>query len=222
MKKMMSKTANFPFEIKKISEDGSFSGYASVFGNEDLWGDIVVAGAFTKSIAQKKPAMLWQHNSDEPIGVWTVIKEDEKGLYVEGQLLINGVAKAKEAHELLSARAISGMSIGYIPVVWEWQKKEDSRDEVRLLKEVDLWEISLVTFPANTEARVGDVKDLNTLRDIEGFLRDAGCSRNEAKGIIAQIRDAQRDADNDEAETERHRNEIKQALVSLKMTIGGN
>jgi len=215
----MKKTANFPFEIKTISETGAFSGYASVFGNEDLWGDIVVAGAFSKSIAEKKPAMLWQHNSDEPIGVWVVLAEDEKGLYVEGQLLINGVARAKEAYELLVAKAISGMSIGYVPVVWEWQKKEDSRNEIRLLKEVDLWEISLVTFPANTEARVGDVKDLNTLRDIEGFLRDAGCSRNEAKGIIAQIRDVQRDADNDENEEKKA---IREALMSLKMTIGGN
>ena len=222
MKKTMSKTANFPFEIKTLSADGSFSGYASVFGNEDLWGDIVVAGAFSKSIAQKKPAMLWQHNTDEPIGVWTVIIEDEKGLYVEGQLLINGVAKAKEAYELLTAKAISGMSIGYRAVSWEWRKKDDSKDEVRLLKEIDLWEISLVTFPANTEARVGDVKDLNTLRDIEGFLRDAGCSRNEAKSIISQIRDVQRDADNEEEKELRHKNEIKQALMSLKMTIGGN
>jgi hypothetical protein len=219
MKPAMKKTANFPFEIKTISETGAFSGYASVFGNEDLWGDIVVAGAFSKSIAEKKPAMLWQHNSDEPIGVWVVLAEDEKGLYVEGQLLINGVARAKEAYELLVAKAISGMSIGYVPVVWEWQKKEDSRNEIRLLKEVDLWEISLVTFPANTEARVGDVKDLNTLRDIEGFLRDAGCSRNEAKGIIAQIRDVQRDADNDENEEKKA---IREALMSLKITIGGN
>ena len=218
MKPAMKKTANFPFEIKTISETGAFSGYASVFGNEDLWGDIVVAGAFSKSIAEKKPAMLWQHNSDEPIGVWVVLAEDEKGLYVEGQLLINGVARAKEAYELLVAKAISGMSIGYVPVVWEWQKKEDSRNEIRLLKEVDLWEISLVTFPANTEARVGDVKDLNTLRDIEGFLRDAGCSRNEAKGIIAQIRDVQRDADNDENEEKKA---IREALMSLKITIGG-
>ena len=220
MKQITNKS--FPFEIKTISETGAFTGYASVFGNEDLWGDIVVAGAFSKSIAEKKPAMLWQHNSDEPIGVWTVIKEDDKGLYVEGQLLIDGVAKAKEAYELLAAKAISGLSIGYRAVSWEWRKKDDSKDEVRLLKEIDLWEISLVTFPANTEARVGDVKDLNTLRDIEGFLRDAGCSRNEAKGIIAQIRDAQRDADTDEAENERRRNEIKAALMSLKMTIGGN
>lgn len=219
MKPVMKKTANFPFEIKTISETGAFSGYASVFGNEDLWGDIVVAGAFSKSIAEKKPAMLWQHNSDEPIGVWVVLAEDERGLYVEGQLLINGVARAKEAYELLVAKAISGMSIGYVPVVWEWQKKEDSRNEIRLLKEVDLWEISLVTFPANTEARVGDVKDLNTLRDIEGFLRDAGCSRNEAKGIIAQIRDVQRDADNDENEEKKA---IREALMSLKITIGGN
>lgn len=222
MKPTMRKTVNFPFEIKTISETGAFSGYASVFGNEDLWGDIVVAGAFSKSIAEKKPAMLWQHNSDEPIGVWVILAEDEKGLYVEGQLLINGVARAKEAYELLVAKAISGMSIGYVPVVWEWQKKEDSRNEIRLLKEVDLWEISLVTFPANTEARVGDVKDLNTLRDIESFLRDAGCSRNEAKSIISQIRNVQRDADNDENEEKHQKKAIKEALMSLKMTIGGN
>lgn len=220
MKQITNKS--FPFEIKTISESGAFTGYASVFGNEDLWGDIVVAGAFSKSIAVKKPAMLWQHNSDEPIGIWTVIKEDDKGLYVEGQLLIDGVAKAKEAYELLAAKAISGLSIGYRAVSWEWRKKDDSKDEVRLLKEIDLWEISLVTFPANTEARVGDVKDLNTLRDIEGFLRDAGCSRNEAKGIIAQIRDAQRDADTDENEEKHQKKAIKEALMSLKMTIGGN
>lgn len=220
MKQITNKS--FPFEIKTISETGAFTGYASVFGNEDLWGDIVVAGAFSKSIAEKKPAMLWQHNSDEPIGVWAVIKEDDKGLYVEGQLLIDGVAKAKEAYELLAAKAISGLSIGYRAVSWEWRKKDDSKDEVRLLKEIDLWEISLVTFPANTEARVGDVKDLNTLRDIEGFLRDAGCSRNEAKGIIAQIRDAQRDADTDENEEKHQKKAIKEALMSLKMTIGGN
>lgn len=216
MKQITNKS--FPFEIKTISETGAFTGYASVFGNEDLWGDIVVAGAFSKSIAKKKPAMLWQHKSDEPIGIWAVIKEDEKGLYVEGQLLIDGVAKAKEAYELLAAKAISGLSIGYRAVSWVWRKKDDSTDEVRLLKEIDLWEISLVTFPANTEARVGDVKDLKTLRDIEGFLRDAGCSRNEAKGIIAQIRDAQRDADNDENEEKKA---IRAALMSLKMTIGG-
>lgn len=220
MKQITNKS--FPFEIKTISETGAFTGYASVFGNEDLWGDIVVAGAFSKSIAVKKPAMLWQHNSGEPIGVWAVIKEDDKGLYVEGQLLIDGVAKAKEAYELLAAKAISGLSIGYRAVSWEWRKKDDSKDEVRLLKEIDLWEISLVTFPANTEARVGDVKDLNTLRDIEGFLRDAGCSRNEAKGIIAQIRDAQRDADTDENEEKHQKKAIKEALMSLKMTIGGN
>lgn len=222
MKKTMNKTANFPFEIKSIAENGTFTGYGSVFGNEDYWGDIVVAGAFSKSIASKKPAMLWQHNSEEPIGVWKVIKEDEKGLYVEGQLLINGVAKAKEAYELLSAGAISGLSIGYWPVSWEWQKKEDSKEEVRLLKEVDLWEISLVTFPANTEARVDDVKSLKTIRDIEEHLRDAGCSRNEAKGLISQIRNVQRDADLDENEEKRQKKELKDALMSLKMTIGGN
>lgn len=182
-----------PFELKSISSDGAFSGYGAVFGNVDSYGDVIAPGAFAKSLASsaakgRMPAMLWQHDSDHPIGVWTAMREDAKGLYVEGRLLIDAVAKAQEAHALLKAGALSGMSIGFLPVVSEW----DDKQELRTLKEVDLWEVSLVTFPANDDARVSDVKSVegvSTVRDMERFLREeGGFSRSCAKAILAKAR----------------------------------
>lgn len=193
MNRMMNKY-ECPLEIRELSDDGSFSGYGSVFGNVDYYGDVVEAGAFTKTLAAKMPAMLWQHDSAEPIGVWTKIAEDEKGLYMEGRLLAGKVARASEAYELLKAGAINGLSIGYMPKAWEWAK-DKSGDSIRHLKEIDLWEVSLVTFPANEAAVVTSVKSLESIRDIEETLRDAGFSRSEAKSLISRVKDLQREAE---------------------------
>jgi phage head maturation protease len=119
---------------------------------------------------------------------------------MRGRLLIGKVAKATEARELLKAGAISGLSIGYMPVKWEYDKDPRDSDEkakrtVRRLKEIDLWEVSLVTFPANDAARVTGVKNLATIQDVEESLRDAGYSRSEAKSLISRIKDLQRDAE---------------------------
>ena len=188
--KLNTKRLYCPFEVKEITEAGIFSGYASVFGNVDAYGDMVMPGAFTKSLAEKKPALLWQHNSREPIGVWRDFKENEKGLFATGQLLVDGVARAKEAYALLKAGALNGLSIGYRLRGYEWEKIND--EEVCKLTDIDLWEVSLVTFPANDEARISDVKEaiseLESVRDVEGYLREAGLSRNEAKGIISQLK----------------------------------
>lgn len=188
--KLNTKRLYCPFEVKEITEAGIFSGYASVFGNVDAYGDVVMPGAFTKSLAEKKPALLWQHNSHEPIGVWQNFKENEKGLFATGQLLVDGVARAKEAYALLKAGALNGLSIGYMLNEYEWVKAND--EEFRKLTEIDLWEVSLVTFPANDEARISDVKEaiseLESVRDVEGYLREAGLSRSEAKGIISQLK----------------------------------
>lgn len=196
------------FEVKAIGVDGTFSGYGAVFGNVDSYGDVIAPGAFAKSLAAsavkgRMPALLWQHDSDHPIGVWDVLQEDAKGLYVEGRLLVNDVPKAKEAHALLKAGALSGMSIGFMPVVSEW----DDKQELRTLKEVDLWEVSLVTFPANDDARVSDVKSIDEIkdeRDLEQFLREAGgFSRSCAKAVIAKARSAaQREAGGQKAVAE--------------------
>lgn len=187
---MTTKTRDFSFELKDISETGTFDGYGSVFGVKDSYDEIVAPGAFSESLAMgKMPALLWQHRSGEPIGVYTAMAEDNIGLHVSGQLAMK-TARGAEAYELLKMKAISGLSIGFVT-------REDSYDRVtgiRTLKKVDLWEVSLVTFPANDAARVQGVKaieGMTTLSEIEDYLREAGgFSRNEAKCLIARIKSA--------------------------------
>lgn len=188
----MTKHLEVPFEVKAVTEEGEFSGLGSVFGNIDEQGDIVEHGAFEKSIARFEksgdmPAMLWQHNSDWPIGAYTGLRETRKGLDVDGTLALE-VQRAREAHALLKMKALRGLSIGWNPSksVIEF----DNKKKIRRLKEIDLWEVSIVTFPANPRATVNAVKDLIdsetlSVRDLEEVLRDAGFSRKQAKSLIA-------------------------------------
>jgi len=179
------------FEIKGVSEAGEFEGHGSVFNVEDSYGDIVVAGAFQRSLAEHRaagtlPAMLWQHDASQPIGVYTDMKEDGAGLYVKGQILLE-TTKGKEAHALLRAKAIRGLSIGFV----ERDSSYDKLTGIRTVKDVDLWEVSLVTFPANRSATVEQVKgapSITTERDLERFLRDAGMSKSEAVASVARLR----------------------------------
>jgi len=186
-----------PFKIKAVSEDGLFSGYGSVFGVIDSYKEVVAPGAFAESLSQRTPALLWQHRSSEPIGVYSAIREDQTGLYVEGRLALK-TTRGAEAYELLKMGAISGMSIGFMT-------REDSYDRVtgiRTLKKVDLWEVSLVTFPANDAARVSGVKSIDTiesLADAEAFLREAGgLSRREATALVSRIKSLRGRGDPDE------------------------
>lgn len=141
--------------LKSVDAQGVFAGYASVFHNVDAQRDVIVPGAFRHTIdgraAQIK--LLWQHDMREPIGVVEALHEDANGLYVKGQLLLD-VARAREAYALLRAGVVSGLSIGYSPRQW----KMDEQQGVRRLLALDLWEISLVTFPANDAARITVVK----------------------------------------------------------------
>ncbi|AWM37033.1 Caudovirus prohead protease [Gemmata obscuriglobus] len=171
-------------EVKAEDDTRTIEGFGSVFNNLDSYSDIVMPGAFTKSIAKRKPVMLWQHNSDQPIGVWDVMEEQKKGLYVKGRIL--DTALGGDAYKLVKAGAISGLSIGYSAKKWE----TDSEKGIRKLTEVELYEISMVTFPANEKAQITRVKsDDGTLIDeraFEEFLRDAGFSRKEAKIIVSE------------------------------------
>lgn len=165
----------FDLEIKLASSDaktGIISGYASVFGLVDRAADIVQPGAFTKSLAMWKaknqlPPMLWQHDPYTPIGVWTDLVEDEKGLKVTGQLILE-VARASDARALIAGNAIKGLSIGY-----ETQEYEIDSKGVRHLKQVDLWEISLVTFACLPEAQIDSIKSFDP-RALENALRSEG------------------------------------------------
>ena len=152
---MTLKYKNTSFDLKAVSDDGFFSGYASVFGNVDSYGDVVVAGAFAETIAEwstrgKMPPVLWNHRTDEPIGMYTLMKEDAHGLYVEGQLLASAVKRASEVLALMKAGVIDGLSIGY--EVQDYKRSVD--DEITELLKIKLWEVSIVTFPANELSRI--------------------------------------------------------------------
>ncbi len=200
-------------DLKEVSEEGVFEGYASKFGDRDQGGDTVMKGAFKNSLSQRKAKgvkMLWQHDPLHPIGVWDEIKEDATGLFVRGRLLTT-VQKAKETYELMKAGVIDGLSIGYRTI----KSLRDEATGFRQLKEVDLWEISLVTFPMLTSATVTSVKGDWTKREVERVLRDAGMPNAMAVKLIAGGYDAansggQRDADdglNGLAETIRQMND---------------
>jgi HK97 family phage prohead protease len=200
-------------DLKEVSEEGVFEGYASKFGDRDQGGDTVMKGAFKNSLSQRKAKgvkMLWQHDPSHPIGVWDEVKEDATGLFVRGRLLTT-VQKAKETYELMKAGVIDGLSIGYRTI----KSLRDDATGFRQLKEVDLWEISLVTFPMLTSATVTSVKGDWTKREVERVLRDAGMPNAMAVKLIAGGYDAansggQRDADdglNGLAETIRQMND---------------
>ncbi len=196
--------ASVPLEIKAGSEDGSFEGYASIFGMVDKGMDTVVYGAFAESLIRTPAArvrMLWQHRPDQVIGKFSVVREDTKGLYCEGRLNLK-VQKGLEAYELLKDGAIDGLSMGYTTL----KDEIDRVAGIRKLLIVELWEISLVTFPMNPAATVTRVKagTVPTKRDVEEILRDAGFSATQAKAMIANGYKAltpERDAgDGDETE----------------------
>ncbi|WP_420102143.1 HK97 family phage prohead protease [Bosea sp. (in: a-proteobacteria)] len=175
---------------KAAGSDGTFAGYASVWGVTDSYREIVAKGAFLESLADteakgRKLPILWQHRGDEPIGQWNALREDEHGLYGEGELWLDDAPYARLAKRGMASGAISGLSIGYFV-------RADSYDEtarVRTLTKLDLREISVVTDPANDEARVDTIKaklaagELLTERDFGKLLRERGFSRADADAI---------------------------------------
>lgn len=200
-----------PFEVKSLDEGGSFSGYASVFGVQDYDGDVIVRGAFRKTLEQarangKYPKMLWQHRPDMICGKWTEMAEDDHGLFVKGHCILD-VEAGRTAYALLKAGVLDGMSIGFN--ILDGGRGENGR----VISEVDLWEVSLVTWGANPEALVTSVKARQSIRDFEAFLRDAGFSRHEAKAIAA---DGYRGLpDQRDAETEAETAEKLKNLLTL-------
>lgn len=183
---------SFNLEIKAVQDDGFFSGYGAVFGNVDWYNDVILPGAFSKTLEEwasknKFPPVLWNHNDSEPIGVYTKIYEDTKGLYVEGRLLIDDVPRAKSTHALLKAGAIDGLSIGYIT-----KKANKQTNGIRELVELGLGEISIVTTPANEESLITSVKskleggELPSLPEFEKFLRESGFSKSQATAIAGK------------------------------------
>ncbi|MBK5928526.1 HK97 family phage prohead protease [Rhodobaculum claviforme] len=164
-----------------VTDGNGVAGYASVFGRRDSGGDTVVAGAYAASLRRlteegRRVKMLWQHDPTRPIGVWEEVVEDDRGLWVRGRLLPE-VAKGREAAALIAAGALDGLSIGYRTV-----KAERERNGGRRLVALELWEVSLVTFPMQSEARVGAKAE--AAEDAEGVLRELAQALATARQVL--------------------------------------
>jgi HK97 family phage prohead protease len=181
----------FEFKAQDIESSGTFAGYASTFGGQpDSFGDIIAPGAFTKSLADHQskgaaPALLWAHDSSEPIGKWTSLTEDRHGLAVTGKLTL-ATKRGSEAHALMKDDAL-GLSIGFRVA----DQGAAYQGSTRILKGIELFEISAVAMPANPSARVTGVKSAgfmrpDNIREFEAALRDAcGFTVREAKRIAS-------------------------------------
>jgi HK97 family phage prohead protease len=190
---MSIETKDVAFNLKAAAADGAIEGYASLFGEVDQGGDIVAAGAYGASLSKltaqdRKVKMLWQHDPAQPIGVWEELREDDRGLWVKGRILTE-VEKGREAIALIKAGSIDGLSIGYRTIN---AQKDDGGN--RVLKEVDLWEVSLVTFPMLPTARVATKGEVPselieklkaggrlTEREFEAAVKGLGLSNSQAE-----------------------------------------
>jgi Escherichia/Staphylococcus phage prohead protease len=232
---VMFETKDFDLEVKGVSDKGTFEGYASTFGNVDLGGDKMMPGAFAKTLAEHKsrgtsPLMLWSHDPRSPIGVWKEMLEDASGLYVKGDLLIDQkVPSADMVHSLLKAKAVRGLSIGYRV------KEAEPEENIRLLKAVDLKEVSVVGMPMNQRARVDTVKsdqciehwawfedwarrlrdgEMPPIKELEDILREAGVPKSLALQIasVGYAKTIRRSDSGDDEATDDALTRLKSAL----------
>lgn len=179
-----------PFEIKEFSEDGEFfifKGYASTFGNVDRGGDVILPGAFIDSIAEMKRLgdflpVVWQHNSDEPIGIYTAFYEDTKGLWVEGKLPKEDTFVSGRVIPQMKVGSVRKLSIGYS--VWMDGGSFEIRDDVRFISKLVLWEVSPVTIPMNNEADILEMKALVPFQDLPLADRDKPWNASAAKARV--------------------------------------
>lgn len=146
-------------DTKAVADDGTFSGYGATFGNEDLGRDVIVAGAFTKSLETRpagKVKMLLGHDTSAPIGIWTELKQDGRGLFAKGKLILETV-KGAETYALMKAGALDALSIGYRTI----KDRFDRAKGIRFIEQADLFEISVVTFAMNPKAAISSVKTID-------------------------------------------------------------
>lgn len=193
-----------PFELKAFDEaTGSFEGYGSYFSNIDHGRDVVLPGAFDKTIAEHKsagtmPSMLWNHNVNEPVGEYKSWGQDQKGLLTDGKLWTGkGIPRVEQTYLFLRSKSAKGMSMGYKTL-----DKNVRSDGVRELKSVSVKEISVLPFPMNERCTILSVKAVSesdaplTPREAENLLRDAcGFSSREAKSFLSRVYDGIKDRD---------------------------
>lgn len=169
----------FPFELKTISDQGVFTGFASTYGNIDEGNDMVLAGAFTKTLQLRGSTrvLLWSHRLDDPIGTAT-LADSEKGLEVNGSLDLD-IQSGRDAFSRLKKRIVRGLSFGYNVL------DHEMRGAVRALKQIDVLEVSLTALPMNAAAVVTSVKSISSIRTYETWLHEQGFSKREAAALAA-------------------------------------
>ena len=169
----------------KAAPDGRIEGYASTFDlKPDRQGHVIAAGAFARTLAEHKaegtvPALLWMHDYRQPIGRWDELREDGKGLHVQGRLNLK-TARGQEAYEHISSGDVAGLSIGFITSPGG---RQSAPGGISLITEVDLVEISVVTTPANPRARITGAKSVNTKAELVTLLREAGLAKAAAARV---------------------------------------
>ena len=175
-------------ELKMVDGEGyKFSGYASVFNGIDAYGDMIAPGAYKKTLQEReRPVQLRWNHFGPVMGKWVTLQEDSRGLYVKGELT-PGHSVAEDAKALLKHGAVSGLSIGYKV------KADEKRDGYKLLKEIELVEISVVEEPADNAARISDIKAAiyaaESYSEFEAILREAGgFSRADATALVAGVK----------------------------------
>lgn len=232
----MNETKRFNCELieVKLGDEnnamGTLSGYASVWNSVDLGGDQIQSGAYSKTLAEwaakgMMPQMLFYHDSEEVIGEWTKMVEDEKGLYVEGRLWVKAderIESAVKAYNILKSNSVKGLSIGYRAKDYEIQEQMDGGN-IRILKEIQLMEVSIAPWSMEPKASVTSVKsdrswggDIPTKRELEKLLRDVGASTKQAKAIISGGHDA---LSRDEKAVDN--SEVLDALKNLQSILKG-
>lgn len=207
--------------IETDTDTMTFSGYGSVFGNIDSYGDIITKGAFANSLERHidngtMPMMFLNHRIYDslPIGAWTSVEEDDYGLKVTGELL--DTTDGIDTYKALKKGLIKGLSIGFYPVVWEMASKSD--EYRRTITEVDLVEVSVVNMPANISALIADVKsniEEMGIRDLERLLRDRGLSRKDAETVASQF-----ESKKYLAEQENNRRDMQEFNARLNRLLG--
>lgn len=233
----MFKHKDFQLEIKSLSEEGELEGYGSTFGGKpDSYGDIVMPGAFAKTLQDHKkaktmPAMLFGHKASElPIGAWTEMEEDKKGLYVRGQLDMDDEV-SRRIHSKAKKKQVTGLSIGYELVKFTIDKDQPG---IYLLDEVKLFEVSVVTFPANPKAGIDAVKslaidmlamklkagDLPTIREWEhGLGKALDLSKAQAERAVKLLLEGKIQGDpEDQTETL----DLEKQIAMVRETLGGS
>lgn len=213
MQQKIKETKSFSFEVKAVAEEGNyftFEGYASTFGNVDLGEDVIMSGSFANSLIKTPNVpILWQHQMAEPIGYSFQLREDAKGLFVSARLPKDDTLVAGRVMPQMKIGSITEMSIGFFVENCEYQ------DEIRVIKEIELFEISLVTKAMNPKALISSFKSLESLSDVEKSLKERGFSNTEAKTLISKIKEFSNQRDAEEIKSLRDAEQKAQLLAEI-------